>query len=145
MRGGTEKTDALSGVVPLVLGVGLLVVNRAQGAVANTIIGAMLVGQGLVGVVVPRLLAPVSGWSAERIRARRTAIIAPLTGAISLVAALLLFAVLPANERNTVTMLLATVLLVTGLLGIISGLGARRRAARFASPEMSDLTDEIAE
>jgi len=145
VRDGAEKTNALAGVVPFVLGVGLLVVNGTHGAIANVVIGALLVAQGLVNLVAPRLLPPMPGWSAERVRARRIAAIAPLTGAISFLAALLLFAVVPASERSTVTTLLAAVLLIAGLLGVVSGLGARKRAARLDSPPMSNLTDEIAE
>lgn len=145
MRDGTEKTGALSGIAPVILGTVVLYENRSHGAVAQTIIGTLLVVQGLISLAVPRLLPSVPGWSAEQARAHRTAVVAPLTGAISLIAAILLLTVLPASERTLVTTLLAVVLLVAGVLGVLSGLGARQRTARLDSPSLSDLTDETAE
>lgn len=145
MHDEAQKINPLSDIAPLILGAVILYENRSHGAVGQTTTGTLLVMYGLISFIVPRLLPSVPEWSAERTRAHRTAVVAPLNGAISLVAALLLFAVVPTNERNIGTTLLAAVLLVAGVLSVLSGLGARRRAARLDSSEVPHSIDEIAE
>lgn len=131
MRIGQQAgSEAISAVVSLGIGLLLVGTGATSGNPRNVILGAAFAVQGAIGLLVPRLLPIPPGLNAERARARRVAAVIIPSGVVFLVAGLLLFALIPAEGRDSLTLLIAVGLMLLGGLNVLSGLGAWRRATR---------------
>ena len=130
LTGQRAGADMLSATISLGIGLLLIGTGATTGNVRNLILGGAFAAQGAIGVFVPRLLPPAPDLSPERTRARRVALVILPSGLVFMVAGLLLLALIPAERRDTLTVAIAVGLLLLGGLNVLSGLGARRRAAR---------------
>jgi hypothetical protein len=130
MQRGQGGAEIMTSLIPLAFGVFLGIAGIVGGSRRDFIIGVALVGTGVVGLVVPRLVPPPSGLSRERLRARRSAAIILPNGIIYVVLGILLRVALPASERDGATLLITIFALGMGVVSILSGLGALARARR---------------
>ncbi len=134
-----------SAAVSLCIGLVLVGTSVTSGSVRNLILGGAFAVQGAIGVLIPRLLPPAPGLSAERARARRIAVVILPSGIVFIVAGVLLLTLIPSEQRDSLSIAIAVGLLLLGGLNVLSGLGARRRATRVGPVEEPNLREHTPE
>ena len=146
MRGGQGNAETITGVIALAIGVYLLATGIPHGAVSNIVLGATFAVQGIISLVMPRVLPPTPQLDGERARARRVAVTVLPTGVLYILAALVLLVAVPERDRSGLSSVIAIALLVLGVLNVLSGIGARKRVQRpdsLQSPALPDAANEI--
>jgi len=145
MRGGQGNAETTTGVIALAIGVYLLATGIPRGAVSNIVLGATFAVQGIITLVMPRVLPPAPQLDSERARARRVAVTVLPTGVLYIVAALVLLVAVPERDRSGLNMVIAIALLALGVLNVLSGIGARKCVQRPDPPQSPALPDATSE
>jgi len=127
------------------IGVYLLATGIPRGAISNIVLGATFTVQGIITLVMPRVLPPAPQLDGERVRARRVAVTVLPTGVLYILAALVLLVAVPERDRSGMTMVIAVALLALGVLNVLSGIGARKRVQRPDLPQSPGLPDDTDE
>lgn len=145
MRGGQGNAETITGVIALAIGVYLFATGIPRGAVSNIVLGATFAMQGIITLVMPRVLPPAPQLDGERARARRVAVTVLPTGVLYILAALVLLVAVPERDRSGLNMVIAIALLALGVLNVLSGIGARKRVQRPDPPQSPALPDVTSE